>query len=122
MTDTTSNTKRLVLNDDSVICRDCYEPQVLELDPGRVPMGETDQLPCSICGANDDDAAQPARRGGDVWAEMLIQRDTAATHPGLIAQLRAAGTEIVLYDDHDYVSWPAERRALLEQLDAVDDE
>jgi hypothetical protein len=55
-------------------------------------------------------------------AEMLIHRDTAATHPGSIAELRAAGAEIVLYDDHDYVSWPAERRALLEQLDAVDDE
>jgi hypothetical protein len=54
MTDTTSNTKRLVLNDDTVICSDCYEPQVLELDAGRVPMGEIDQLPCCICGANDD--------------------------------------------------------------------
>jgi len=62
MTDTTSgNTPRLVLNDDSVICRECYQPDVLELDPGRVPMGETDQPPCCICGTNDDPAAEPAR-------------------------------------------------------------
>ena len=54
--------------------------------------------------------------------EMLIHRDTAATHHGLIAELRVVGAEIVLYDEHDYVSWPAERRALLEQRDAVDDE
>jgi hypothetical protein len=53
---------------------------------------------------------------------MLIHRDTAATHHGLIAELRVVRAEIVLYEEHDYVSWPAERRALLEQLDAVDDE
>jgi len=40
----------------------------------------------------------------------------------LVSELRAAGAEIVIYDDHDYVSWPAERRALVEQLDAVVDE
>jgi hypothetical protein len=82
MTDTTSNTKRLVLNDDTVICRDCYEPPVLELDAGRVPIGETDQLPCSICGGSGDPAAQPASRGASVtMTDMLIHRDTAATHP-----------------------------------------
>jgi hypothetical protein len=123
MTDTTSNTTRLVLNDDTLICRDCYEPDVLELDPGRVPIGETDQLPCCICGAGDDASLEPAPRDGSVSkTEILIHRDTAVTHPGLIAELKAAGTEIVLYDDHDYVSWPLERRALLELLDAVDDE
>jgi hypothetical protein len=64
MTDTTSNTARLVLNDDTVICRDCYQPDVLELDVGRVRMGETDRLPCSICGANDrqDGSRPPVRR------------------------------------------------------------
>jgi hypothetical protein len=51
MTDTTNDTTLIVLNDDTDICRDCYEPDVLEVDPGRVPMGETDQLPCSRCGA-----------------------------------------------------------------------
>jgi hypothetical protein len=66
MTDTTSHPKRLVLNDDTVICRDCYEPQVMELDAGRVPIGETDQLPCRICGANDDAAGQAARPDGSV--------------------------------------------------------
>jgi len=54
--------------------------------------------------------------------EILIHRDTAATHPGLVSDLRAAGAEIVIYYDHHYVSWPLERRALLELLDAVDDE
>ena len=122
MTDTTINTKRLVLNDDTVICRDCYEPQVLELDADRVPMGESDQLPCSICGANDDAAAnQPGPERDDDRDADPPRHRCDAPH-GLIAQLSAAGAEIVLYDEHDYVSWPAERRALLEQLDAVDDE
>jgi hypothetical protein len=64
ITDTTNDTTLIVLNDDSVICRDCYEPDVLEVDPGRVPMGETDWLPCSRCGANSiqHDPRPPARR------------------------------------------------------------
>jgi hypothetical protein len=54
MSDTTPPARHgLVLNDDTVICRDCYEPDVLELNPGRVPVGDTDQLPCAICGADD---------------------------------------------------------------------
>ena len=60
MSDTTDHAARLVLNDDTVICRDCYEPDVLELNPGRVPVGETDQLPCAICGADDTTDAWPA--------------------------------------------------------------
>ena len=60
MSDTTDQAPRLVLNDDTVICRDCYEPDVLELNPGRVPVGETDQLPCAICGADDIADAWPA--------------------------------------------------------------
>ena len=64
MTHTTSDSTRIVLNDDTVICRDCYEPDVLEVDPGRVPIGETDQLPCSRCGTDavQDDPWPPARR------------------------------------------------------------
>ena len=34
MSDTTDHAARLVLNDDTVICRDWYEPDVLELKPG----------------------------------------------------------------------------------------
>lgn len=48
----TTNDTRLVLNDDSVICRACYEPPALEIDPGQVPIGETDRLPCCMCGAD----------------------------------------------------------------------
>jgi hypothetical protein len=57
---TTTRSARLVLNDDTVISRDCFEPDVLELNPGRVPVGETDQLPCAICSADDNKDAEPA--------------------------------------------------------------
>jgi hypothetical protein len=51
--DPTTQSPRLVLNDDTVICRDCYEPPNLEIDPGQVPIAETDQLPCWVCGAGE---------------------------------------------------------------------
>jgi hypothetical protein len=58
-------------------------------------------------------------RDGDRDADPPRHRCYA---PRVDRRASGGGAEIVLYDDHDYVSWPAERRALLERLDAVDDE
>jgi hypothetical protein len=52
---------RLVLNTDTVICRGCYEPDVLEVDSGRVPIGESHQLPCAICGAGEETRGEGRR-------------------------------------------------------------
>jgi len=40
----------IVLNNDAIICEDCYEPQVLELDPGLIPWGRIPIGACSRCG------------------------------------------------------------------------
>jgi hypothetical protein len=47
-------------------------------------------------------------------SEILIHRDSARALPHLIAELQAAGAEIVLYDDYDAVTDPELRK----QLDA----
>jgi hypothetical protein len=43
----------VVLNDDSVLCEDCYEmlKTDVEIDPGKVPFGTTNQGTCGYCGA-----------------------------------------------------------------------
>jgi hypothetical protein len=54
--------------------------------------------------------------------EFLIHRDSARCHPQLIADLQAAGAEIVLYDDHDYVLDDQLRAALDHVSSLTDDE
>ena len=44
--------------------------------------------------------------------KLIIPFDTAREHPAFIADLEAAGCEIELYDDLDYVSRPELRAAL----------
>ena len=44
--------------------------------------------------------------------KLIIHIDTARGHPAFIADLEAAGCEIELYDDLDYVSRPELRAAL----------
>ncbi len=49
--------------------------------------------------------------------KLIIHIDTAREHPAFIADLEAAGCEIELYDDLDYVSRP-ELRAATQRVDA----
>ena len=48
--------------------------------------------------------------------KLTIHIDTAREHPAFIAELEAAGYEIELYDDLDYVSRPELRAALNESM------
>lgn len=41
----------IVLNNDTVICDGCYEPQVLETDPGLIPFARISKGVCGCCGA-----------------------------------------------------------------------
>lgn len=53
--------------------------------------------------------------------KLIIHIDTAREHPTFIADLEAAGCDIELYDDLDYVSRPELREAIDESvLAAVD--
>jgi hypothetical protein len=47
---------------------------------------------------------------------LIIHIDTAREHPTFIADLEAAGCEIELYDDPDYVSRPKLRATLDESV------
>lgn len=109
MTDTTNNTTRLVLGDDSVICRDCYEPDALELNPDR----------------RDRSAAvldlrrkrQPGRSAPAGTAAVTTRPPPRGPRSAVSP---ANPTRQERDDDHDRVSWPPQRRALLERLDVVD--
>jgi hypothetical protein len=48
--------------------------------------------------------------------KLIIHIDTAREHPRFIADLEAAGCEIELYDDLDYVRRPELRAALNESM------
>jgi hypothetical protein len=47
----------IALNNDTVICEGCYEPQEVEVDPGLVPFGYS-SLPCACCGNIPSDLPQ----------------------------------------------------------------
>lgn len=44
----------IVLNNDTVICDECYEPQFPEVDPGLVPFAHIQHGTCSTCGKETD--------------------------------------------------------------------
>lgn len=53
----------IVLNNDGIMCEDCYEPQNLEVDPGLIPWARIDSGQCGCCGAEVDNHARDARHG-----------------------------------------------------------
>jgi hypothetical protein len=44
-------TSLIVLNNDAIVCEDCFDPPVLELDAGLIPWARTTAGQCSRCGA-----------------------------------------------------------------------
>lgn len=48
--------------------------------------------------------------------KLIIHIDTAREHPAFIADLEAAGCDIELYDDLDYVRRPELREAIDESV------
>jgi len=54
----------IVLNNDAVICDDCYEPQNLEVDPGLIRWARIASGQCSCCGAEVEDHARGTRASG----------------------------------------------------------
>jgi hypothetical protein len=51
--------KLIVLNNDTLCCEDCYEPQEpYETDPGLIPYGLVDHGECASCGAKGGPSAQ----------------------------------------------------------------
>jgi hypothetical protein len=44
-------TSLIVLNNDAIVCEDCFEPPVLEVDAGLIPWACTTAGQCSRCGA-----------------------------------------------------------------------
>jgi len=54
----------IVLNNDAVICEDCYEPQNLEVDAGLIPWARIASGQCSCCGAEVEDHARGTHASG----------------------------------------------------------